>query len=383
MSRNIPLLDLQKEFEMLKPELMPALEEVLSSARFIMGPQLDELNGHIQSLLGVKHHIPCANGTDALLIALKALDIQPGDEVITTPFTFVATAETIAFAGAVPVFTDICSDTCLMDPNLIEERITEKTKAIIPVHLFGQMVAMEPVMTIAEKYGLKVIEDTAQAIGATQNGRFAGTIGDIGTISYFPSKNLGAYGDAGGIVTNNDSLAETCALIANHGQAHKYEHHLIGLNSRMDSLQAAILNVKINYLKTWNAQRAERAAWYHKYLDPSVETPVTASGNTHIYHQYTIKVDQRDALKKYLAGQGIATAVHYPIPLNEQPAIAALRLHGFPTPVAAKTAQRVLSLPMNQYLSEEDVRYVADAVNSFLNTYQSQSFQNPPAGFSI
>jgi len=368
MSRNIPLLDLQKEFKTLKPELMPALEEVLTSARFIMGPQLDELSGHIQSLLGVKHHIPCANGTDALLIALKALGIKAGDEVITTPFTFVATAETIAFTGAVPVFTDIRSDTCLMDTDLIEERITEKTKAIIPVHLFGQMVPMEPVMKIAEKYGLKVIEDTAQAIGAAQNGHFAGTVGDIGTISYFPSKNLGAYGDAGGLITHDDSLAETCALIANHGQAHKYEHHLIGLNSRMDSLQAAILNVKIKYLKGWNKLRAERAMWYKKYLDPSVETPVTVPGNTHIYHQYTIKTDHRNALKDYLAEQGIATAVHYPIPLNKQPAIAALKLHGFPTPVAAETAQRVLSLPMNQYLSEDDIRYVADKVNTFLKT---------------
>lgn len=367
MSRNIPLLDLQKEFEMLKPELMPALEEVLSSARFIMGPQLDELSAGIQSLLGVKHHIPCANGTDALLIALKALDIQPGDEVITTPFTFVATAETIAFAGAVPVFTDIRPDTCLMDTNLIEERITEKTKAIIPVHLFGQMVLMEPVMKIAKKYGLKVIEDTAQAIGATQNGRFAGTIGDIGTISYFPSKNLGAYGDAGGLITNDDKLSETCTLIANHGQAHKYEHHVIGLNSRMDTLQAAILNVKIKYLREWNTLRAERAAWYQKYLDPSVETPVTVPGNTHIYHQYTIKVNHRDALRDYLAEKGIASAIHYPIPLNEQPAISALKLHGFPTPVAAQVSKRVLSLPMNQYLSEEDIHTVSRHVNAFVN----------------
>jgi dTDP-4-amino-4,6-dideoxygalactose transaminase len=367
MSRNIPLLDLQKEFEILKPELMPALEEVLTSARFIMGPQLNELSANIQSFLGVRHHIPCANGTDALLIALKALDIQPGDEVITTPFTFVATAETIAFAGAVPVFTDICSDTCLMDPNLIEERITEKTKAIIPVHLFGQMVPMDPVMKIAEKYGLKVIEDTAQAMGASQNGHFAGTIGDIGTISYFPSKNLGAYGDAGGLITNNDKLAETCALIANHGQAHKYEHHLIGLNSRMDSLQAAILNVKIKYLEKWNKLRAKKAALYKKYLDPAVDTPVTAPGNTHIYHQYTIKVNHRDALKDYLAERGIASAIHYPIPLNEQPAIAALKLPDFPTPIAAQTAQKVLSLPMNQYLEEEEIQYIARQVNAFVN----------------
>jgi dTDP-4-amino-4,6-dideoxygalactose transaminase len=228
-------------------------------------------------------------------------------------------------------------------------------------------VPMDPVMKIAEKYGLKVIEDTAQAMGASQNGHFAGTIGDIGTISYFPSKNLGAYGDAGGLITNNDKLAETCALIANHGQAHKYEHHLIGLNSRMDSLQAAILNVKIKYLEKWNKLRAKKAALYKKYLDPAVDTPVTAPGNTHIYHQYTIKVNHRDALKDYLAERGIASAIHYPIPLNEQPAIAALKLPDFPTPIAAQTAQKVLSLPMNQYLEEEEIQYIARQVNAFVN----------------
>jgi len=367
MKRNIPLLDLQKEFELLKDQLMPAIEEVLTSARFIMGPQLHDLNRHIEKLLNVKHHIPCANGTDALLIALKALDIRPGDEVITTPFTFVATAETIAFAGAVPVFTDINADTCLMNTDQIEGLITEKTKAIIPVHLYGQMVPMEPVMKIAEKYGLKVIEDTAQAIGATQNGRFAGTMGDIGTISYFPSKNLGAYGDAGGLVTNDAGIAETCALIANHGQSHKYEHHLIGMNSRMDTLQAAILNVKIKYLDDWNRFRAEKAELYKSLLDPKIEKPVTVPGNTHIYHQFTIKVDKRDELKDYLEEQGIATAVHYPIPLNEQPAIVALNLPDKPTPIAAKTAKRVISLPLNQYITNDEIRYIADHVNSFVN----------------
>lgn len=367
MKRNIPLLDLQKEYELLKDQLMPVLEEVLSSARFIMGPQLNELSRQVQDFLGVKHHIPCANGTDALLIALKALDIQPGDEVITTPFTFVATAETIAFAGAVPVFTDIHGDTCLMNTDQIEDLITEKTKAIIPVHLYGQMVPMDPVMKIAQKYGLKVIEDTAQAIGATQNGRFAGTVGDLGTISYFPSKNLGAYGDAGGIVTNDDAVAETCALIANHGQAHKYEHHLIGMNSRMDTLQAAILNVKIKYLNEWNRIRSEKAEMYHILLDSRIEKPVTVPGNTHIYHQFTIRVDKRDELKDYLEEQGIATAVHYPIPLNEQPAIIALNLPGNPTPIAAKTAKRVISLPLNQYITDDEIRYIADHVNSFVN----------------
>jgi dTDP-4-amino-4,6-dideoxygalactose transaminase len=367
MKRNIPLLDLQKEYELLKDQLLPAVEEVLSSARYIMGPQLNDLSNHIQNLLNVKHHIPCANGTDALLIALNALGIQPGDEVITTPFTFVATAETIAFAGAVPVFTDINADTCLMNTDQIERLITDKTKAIIPVHLFGQMVPMEPVMNIAQKFGLKVIEDTAQALGAVQNDRFAGTVGDIGTISYFPSKNLGAYGDAGGLITNDDHLAETCALIANHGQAHKYEHHLIGMNSRMDTLQAAILNVKVNYLKEWNRIRGEKADLYNHLLDPKIEKPVVAPGNTHIYHQYTIKLDQRDDLKEYLEKQGIATAVHYPIPLNEQPAIKALNLPDNPTPVASKTAKRVISLPINQYLSDDDINYIVFHVNTFVN----------------
>ncbi|MDD3807331.1 MAG: DegT/DnrJ/EryC1/StrS family aminotransferase [Candidatus Marinimicrobia bacterium] len=366
MSRKIPLIDLKKEFEVLRSELIPAIDAVFSSGQYILGSQVDELNGKVQSLLGVQHHIACGNGTDALIIALKALGVQPGDEVITTPFTFVATAETIAFIGAIPVFSDINPQTCLMDTETIESRVTRKTKAIIPVHLFGQMVPMEPIMAIAKKYELKVIEDTAQAFGATQNGRVAGTIGDIGTISYFPTKNLGAYGDAGGMITNNESLAKTCSLLANHGQTHKYEHHLIGLNSRMDTFQAAILNVKIKYLTKWNAQRAENAELYKKYLDPDIETPVTAPGNNHIYHQYTIKIDHRDELQSFLKEKGIGTAVHYPIPLNEQPAIVTLNIPKFPTPVASQTAKRVLSLPMNPYLLENDIRYVAEQINTFV-----------------
>lgn len=361
---RIPMVDLQREVAALKNDLMPAIEKVLDNASFIKGSEVDHFDENIQNLLGVKQHISCANGTDALKIALMALEIKAGDEVITSPFTFVATAETIAFVGATPVFTDIDPDTFLMNPDLIEAAITSRTKAIIPVHLFGQMADMDKIMKIAKKHNLKVIEDTAQAIAASQYGKMAGTIGDIGTISYFPSKNLGAYGDAGGLVTNDSDLAQKLAMIANHGSKRKYEHHLIGVNSRLDTMQAAILNVKFKYIKEWIEKRRQVAAWYEKYFNAGVIIPKTLAGNYHTYHQYTIRVKHREAFQKWLADEGMASAVYYPISLDEQPGFIHLSVSNG-TDLSHQACKEVVSLPISPWITEAEVREIAERVNQF------------------
>lgn len=361
---RIPMANLKLEYDFLKDQILEEVKSVLDSTAFISGDPIKEFDKKVEGFLKVKRHISCGNGTDALQIALMSLGIQPGDEIITTPFTFIATAEVIALLKAKPVFVDINPDTLLIDANKIEEVITDKTFAILPVHLFGQMANMDAIMKIARKYNLKVVEDTAQAFGATQSGKIAGTIGDIGTISYFPSKNLGAYGDAGGIITNNYDLAVKIKMIANHGQKRKYEHHLIGVNSRMDTIQAAILNVKIKYIDKWLKKRNETGELYKKLLDPSIKTQKTLEGNFHTYHQFAIRHKKRDELKKYLTDKGIASAIYYPISLNDQVAFKN-NSKGNETPNSRKIAKDILALPISHFISENEIREVSEAVNSF------------------
>ena len=363
---KIEMVDLKREYQILRHEILPAIEEVMESAAFIKGPAVTRFSKNVEEILKVAHHIPCANGTDALKLSLMAIGIKPGDEVITTPFTFVATAEVIAFFGAVPVFVDIDINTLLIDPDKIEEAITEKTKAIIPVHIFGQMADMPAIMNIAAKHNLKVIEDTAQAFYASQNGKYAGTLGDMGTISYFPSKNLGAYGDAGGLTCNDDDLADYITMIANHGQKRKYEHHLIGVNSRLDSMQAAILDVKLKYIPEWSKKRISAAEKYINKLSSKLQKPVTAEGNTHVYHQFTIQYDKRDKLKEYLSDHSIPSAIHYPIPLHKQPGFTHLSKI-VSVEQSELAASRVLSLPISPWITDEEIEFVCKHVNAFVD----------------
>jgi dTDP-4-amino-4,6-dideoxygalactose transaminase len=350
---NIPILDLSPEIDLLWDELQDAIKGVLRSGHFIMGPNVKAFEEEIAKYLGVKHAIGLNSGTDALFLALRALGIGPGDEVITTAFTFFATAEAISHVGATPVFLDIDPKTYNIDVDLIEAAITPRTKAIIPVHLFGQMVDMDIVMALASKHGLKVVEDVAQAMGATFNGKKAGTVGDVGTYSFFPTKNLGAYGDGGLLTTNDDQVAETVRKLRAHGSLKKYFNEVVGYNSRLDELQAAILRVKLPYLDEWNIERRKAAQVYGELLKdvPGIGLPVEDPGAFHVYHQYTIRVlGNRDEVQRRLAGNGISTMVYYPVPVHRLPIYDAVQ---WTLPVAESTAGEVLALPIWPSITEE------------------------------
>src|SRR5713101_2448078 len=313
---QLQLVDIRDQYQKLKPEIDEAIHRVLDSGQFILGKEVHEFETNIARYLGVPHAIGCASGTEALQVAMMALGIGPGDEIITTPFSFAATVETIALLGAKPVYADINPTTFNIEPHLIQKVITKKTRAIIPVHLYGQPADMDTIMDIARKHDLHVIEDAAQAIGAGFNGKKAGTIGDIGCISFFPTKNLGAYGDAGMIVTNDKQLADRTRMIIEHGSKVRYYHDILGLNSRLDAIQAAVLNVKLKYLDEWNRTRKTFAENYNGMFEGSgVITPTVKSDRTHIFHQYTIRVKRRDDLAKYLREKQIPHAIYYPIPL--------------------------------------------------------------------
>jgi dTDP-4-amino-4,6-dideoxygalactose transaminase len=369
---KIPMVDLKKQYDSIKQEIDDSVKEVLESTQFILGKKVGEFENNCAKYLGVKHAIACASGTDALQVALMAIDIKPGDEVITTPFTFVATAETIAILGAIPVYVDIDERTYNLDPSKIEAAITNKTKAIIPVHLYGQSADMDPILEITKKYNLFVIEDAAQAfgteylpVGRQGKGIKVCGIGNIATTSYFPSKNLGAYGDAGMMFTNDNSLADKLRMISLHGSKERYIHEVLGINSRMDTLQAAILNVKIKYIEEWNKARAKNADLYREKLeDANVILPYVADYSTHIYHQFTIRVKDRTGLQKHLSGKEIPSAVHYPIPLHKQPAFKN-EMRKFELPIAEKLADEVISLPMFPELSEEQIDYISKAIVEF------------------
>jgi dTDP-4-amino-4,6-dideoxygalactose transaminase len=361
------MVDLKVQYDAMKDEIDRAVLEVIGNTAFILGPQGKALEQSIATYHGVKYAVGVASGTDALHLALRAADIGPGDEVITTPFTFIATAEAVSYQGAVPVFVDIRPDTFNIDVTKIESRITKRTKAILPVHLYGQSADMTAIMAIARKHKLKVIEDCAQSFGADHRGTKTGAFGDLGCFSFFPSKNLGCYGDGGMVITNDARLAERLQSLRNHGSKVRYYHDEVGYNSRLDEIQAAVLNVKFKRIDSYNAGRIRSAALYKKYLSvPSVQTPVESGDGKHVYHQYTIKVKDRDAVKKRLDDAKMSSMIYYPVPLHLQAAYQGLGMMQGSLPVSEQAARDVLSLPMYPELTEEQIMTVSDAVKKAL-----------------
>ena len=373
---KIEMVDLKGQYAKIQDEIDKALLESIRSANFINGPAVSEFSKSLSEYLGGAYVIPCANGTDALQIAMMSLGLQPGDEVIVPSFTYVATAEVIGLLGLIPVMVDVDPYHFNITPEKIEKAVTSKTKAIVPVHLFGQCADMEPIMELAKSKGLHVIEDTAQAIGAkytfsTGEIKHSGTIGDIGCTSFFPSKNLGCYGDGGAIYTQNQELAEKIKMISNHGQEKKYVHKYIGVNSRLDTIQAAILNIKLKYLDEYSNSRNIAAEQYDRLLAgvKNLQIPVRSNKSTHVFHQYTliIKDNKRDALKQYLEEKNIPAMIYYPIPLNEQEAYSALGIIADNLTETQKLCKSVLSLPMHTELTIDQQIYITDAIKSFLN----------------
>lgn len=367
---HVPFVDLRVQYRALQAEIRWKLDEVLTSSAFILGTPLREFEEAFAHFCNVRHAVGVANGTDALTLALKALGIGPGDEVITAVNTFIATAEAIVHAGATPVFVDCDPHTYNIDLRRIETKITPRTKAIIPVHLYGQPADMDPVLAIAKKHRLYVIEDAAQAHGTLYKGRKAGSIGHVACFSFYPAKNLGAYGDAGAVVANDDRIALTVRKLRDHGGVEKYQHDLVGYNSRLDALQAAVLLVKLKYLDNWNRRRQENAQLYNKLLSkiPGIVTPCVLDGATHVYHLYVIRVEQgsRDELQRYLKERGIETGIHYPRPLHLTPAFSHLGYQAGDFPVAERYSRQILSVPMYPELTREEIAYVAQEIERFM-----------------
>ena len=375
-TKKMAMVDLVSQYHKIQGEIDQAITNVVHSAAFINGPEVKTFGKELEEYLDVKHVIPCANGTDALQIAMMALNFKPGDEIITSSFTYVATAEVIALLKLKPVLVDADPETFTIDCDAIERAITPKTVAIVPVHLFGQCVDMQRIMEIANAHNLYVIEDTAQAIGASYtmaNGvsYMAGTIGTVGTTSFFPSKNLGCMGDGGAIFTNDDELAAKIRVIANHGQTALYHHEEIGVNSRLDSIQAAILRVKLRYLDGYCESRQKAAAYYDKAFanNPKLKTPVRMERSTHVFHQYTLVLNgvSRTALKEFLETKGIPAMIYYPIPLHMQKAYTDPRYKHGDFPATEQLCNHVISLPMHTELSEEDLHYITSNVLEFVN----------------
>jgi UDP-2-acetamido-2-deoxy-ribo-hexuluronate aminotransferase len=358
----IPFIDLKTQYEALKPKIQARINRVLDHGQYIMGPEIFELEEKLAEYVGVKHCIAASSGTDTLLIAMMALGIKPGDEVITTPFTFIATGEMIALIGAIPVFVDIDPRTYNIDPTKIEAAITSKTKAIMPVSLYGQCADMDAINAIADKYKLPVIEDAAQSFGATYNGKKSCGLSTIGSASFFPSKPLGAYGDGGALFTDDDNLAKLMREIRLHGQDRHYHHPRLGINGRMDTIQAAVLLVKLEAFPEEVIARQRIAHTYDNLLKTRATTPFVETFNTSVYAQYTILVDDRAVVQQTLKDRGIPTAVHYPIPLNIQPVFEYLNKPEGSFPISEDIAKRVLSLPMSPYLTDEVLDRIAVAV---------------------
>ncbi len=369
---KVPFVDLKAQYESIRPEIDAAIASVISETAFVRGKYVAKFEEEWAAAAGAKYCISCANGTDAIFIALKMLGIGPGDEVITTANSWIATSETISLTGATPVFVDLEDDYYCLDPSLVEEKITARTKAILPVHLLGQPAAMDEILSIASKHNLRVIEDCAQAHLAEYRGRRIGLMGDAGTFSFYPGKNLGAYGDAGAIITNDEELAAKCRMFANHGadRTNKHDHQMEGICSRMDGLQAAILSAKLPYLASWTAARRSAAARYNALLDgiPGVITPATRDGAAHVYHVYCIRSSRRDALQEELKKAGVDTTRHYPTPL---PLLSAYKRLGHTEkdfPIAVRHAKEILSLPLFPEITSEQQEYIASVVKK-----QSQS----------
>ena len=384
---NIRMVDTLSQYEEIQGEVDAAIQAVVRSGAYINGPSVQAFRSNLAAWLGSKHVIPCANGTDALQIALMALDVQPGDEVITPSFTYVATVEVIALLRLKPVFVEVDPDTFNMDVSQVEAAITDRTRVILPVHLFGQAADMEPILRIAATHGLKVIEDNAQAIGSTYtsgNGatQKTGTLGDIGCTSFYPSKNLGAYGDGGAICTNNDELAEKLWIICNHGSRVRYYHDIVGVNSRLASIQAAILDIKPRPLNRYNASRREAAALYDAALAdvPELITPVRAPFAGHVFHQYTLKIpagrDTRDAIKAYMDEKGIPTMIYYPVPIHLQPAYQGYGYVNGDFPLSEQLTAEVLSLPMHSEMDENQIAYITDHLKAAVQSVKSHRIQS-------
>jgi dTDP-4-amino-4,6-dideoxygalactose transaminase len=368
---NVPLLDLVAQYRAIKDEVLPAIQAVIESQQFVMGPVVPELESALARLAAARHGIACASGTDALLLPLKALDLRPGDEVITTPFTFFATAGTIHNAGGTPVFVDIEPATFNIDPSAVEAALTPRTRAIMPVHLYGQMAAMERLLALARARTLPVIEDAAQAIGARRRidgqWRMAGELGWATGFSFFPSKNLGAWGDGGMMVTSDDAAADRLKKLRLHGGAKQYHHDEVGTNSRLDTLQAAVLLAKLPHLAPWSAKRREHAAYYTKAFAEllPVQPPVVDPANEHIFHQYTLRAERRDELQAQLKKEGIGHAVYYPVPLHRQPCFAHLGYKDGSLPQAERASREAISLPIYPELTRPQLDRVIDAVRGF------------------
>ena len=364
---KLDFANLKLSYEAQKEEIDVAIQSVLSSASFIMGTPVFELEENLSAFTGAKHAIACSNGTDALLLAMMAIGIKPGDEVITSPFTFISTAESIALLGAIPVFVEINEATFNIDETLIEAKITSKTKLIMPVSLFGQMPNMDAINKLATKHDLWVIEDGAQSFGATYSGKKSGNCSDIGTTSFFPAKPLGCFGDGGAVFTNDDELAERMKSIRVHGQTKKYHHKYIGLNGRLDTLQAAVLNVKLKSYPNDIKKRQAAAEMYNRFLKNQVQTPMIASNCTSVWAQYSIRVKNRDHIQNLLNDKGIPTAVYYPIPLHLQECFKHLNYKAGDFPVSELIAKEIISLPMNPYLSSAEIEYISKELINLLS----------------
>jgi dTDP-4-amino-4,6-dideoxygalactose transaminase len=369
---NVPLLDLKSQYASIKQDIQVVLEEVCVEQSFILGAHVEKLEQIIATFIGTDHAIGVASGSDALSLSLMEVGIVPGDRVVTVPFTFFASAGVISRLHARPVFVDVTPDTFNLDPTRLADILTPDVKAILPVHLFGQCADMETILQIADAQGIPVIEDACQAIGAARNGVQAGAFGRTGCFSFFPSKNLGGFGDGGLITTRDPQVAEKLRLLRVHGSRSEYHHHFIGMNSRLDALQAAILQVKFQHLAEWTAKRQAHAESYQKLfqecgLDKRVTVPIVSSGNTHVYNQFTIRTTQRDELSAYLTHHGIGNRIYYPVPLHLQECYQDLGYHKGDFPVSEQLSQEVLSLPIYPELTPDQLQYVVDRIQSFFD----------------
>ncbi|MGG5507313.1 MULTISPECIES: DegT/DnrJ/EryC1/StrS family aminotransferase [unclassified Myroides] len=378
---TIQMVDLKRQYQKIQTEIDAAIKEVIDSATFINGPAVKTFTTNLEAYTKAKHVIPCANGTDALQIALMALDLQPGDEVITPSFTFIATVEVVALLGLTPVFVDVDPATFTMSIADLQQAITPKTKVIIPVHLYGQCSDMEPILELAQANNIAVIEDNAQSIGGHYVGKDGvyktGTMGTISSISFFPSKNLGAYGDGGVIMTNSDELAAKMWKICNHGSERRYYHEIVGVNSRLDSIQAAILNVKLKYLDAYCDKRRAVAAFYNRafFNHPNVITPFEPAYSHHVYHQYTLILEDvdRDRVHQILAERGIPTMIYYPVPCHQQEMFQQLQDRKYDLPHTTYLTSRVLSLPIHTELTEEELRHITTQVLEVIEEVKAKS----------
>lgn len=372
----VQLLDLRGQYKVIRDELLPQVERLLESQQFILGSPVETFEAETASYCGVGYGIGVASGSDALLLSLMAAGIGPGDEVITTPYTFFATASAVTRLGAKPVFADIDPASWNIDPSAVEEKITKRTRAVIPVHLYGQAADMDPILKIAARHNLLVIEDAAQAIGAEYKGRRAGSIGDTGCLSFFPSKNLGGFGDGGMVVTKRRDLADRIRMLRGHGMSPKYVHRLVGINSRLDALQAVVLSVKLRYLDLWQGKRKENAERYNHLFrhtdllqDQTVVLPgeihAGEAGNAHVYNQYVIRARDRDGLRAYLEAQGVGTEIYYPIPLHLQECFTSLGYGAGDFPESERAAKETLALPIYPELTPEMQEYVVDRIKTF------------------